>query len=171
MDSAHTNFPRDPRASISSSSSFSPLRQVRPGPAGREIQRESADSHSSSPLQTLREGNPPRLGGGDATPAGNGGDGGRRRRYAGRREPRLLQRFRHRHTDPGEPPPPALRIVVGLWAAARNCFVLSLCTFGGTILAGGEIFNFILPPIGKLSVSIVTAQLLMLEGFTLGKPS
>lgn len=91
------------------------------------------------------------------TPAGNGGDGGRRRRYARRREPRLLQRFRHRHTDPGEPPPPALRIVVGLWAAARNCFVLFLCTFGGTILAGGEFFSFVLPPIGKLSVSLVKA--------------
>ena len=38
-------------------------------------------------------------------------------------------------------------------------------------MAGGEFFSFVLPPIGKLSVSIVTAQLLMLEGFTLGKPS
>ena len=47
--------------------------------------------------------------GGDA--AGNGGDGSRRRRYARRREPRLREHLRHRHSDPGETPSPALRIV------------------------------------------------------------
>lgn len=52
---AHTNFRRDP--SFDFFLLLSPLRQVRPGqaPAGREIQRETAASRSSSPLQKRLE--------------------------------------------------------------------------------------------------------------------
>jgi hypothetical protein len=89
----------------------SPLRsgQVRPGQARRETRPLAPHSTPEAPRSFGRYPAVLRRRGGDA--AGNGGDGGRRRRYARRREPRLHQHLRHRHSDPGETPSPALRIV------------------------------------------------------------
>lgn len=83
--------------------------QVRSGQAWRETRPLAPHSTPEAPRSFARYPAVLRRRGGDA--AGNGGDGGRRRRYARRREPRLHRHLRHRHSDPGETPSPALRIV------------------------------------------------------------